>query len=174
MRGLNTQAGACREPNGPSRPIRGDPTRPPPGARTCAGAEADPADEAAAGQRGTAGPDPPLARVHADEAAGAAGLHGHQAAASARRRGLLTVPRRRTLGAVPVVEAEEAAGLYELTEVGAELCGAQRGRDAAHQAVPNAAAITAERRHLAQPARRALMTSVAEARSGRRLVARRG
>lgn len=167
-------------PSGSPGPLQARDGRPGPAppvpARTCPGAEADPADEAAAGQRGAAGPDPALARVHADEAAGAAGLHGHQAGASARRRGLLAAARRRALGAVTVVEAEEAAGLHELAEVGAELGGAQRGRDTAHQAVANGgggAAITgatAGRRHLGPPGRRvtasgrAVMTLAAGAR----------
>lgn len=74
---------------------RQSPLPPPVPARTCPGAETDPSDEAAAGQRGAAGPDPALTRVHADEAAGAAGLHGHQAGASARRRrGLLAAAPR--------------------------------------------------------------------------------
>lgn len=49
------------------------------------------------------------------------------------------------------MEAEEAAGFQELAEVGTELRGAERGRDAADQAVPGRAAIaaaTAGCRHL--------------------------
>lgn len=128
--------------------------------RTCPGAEADPADETAAGQRGAAGPDPAPARVHADEAPGAAGPHGHRTAAGIGRRGLhIAASSRRALGAVAVVEAKETAGLQELAEVGAEMGRAQRGRNAADQAVPGSSgaairAFTAGRRHLVHRALR--------------------
>lgn len=57
------------------------------------------------------------------------------------------------------MEAKETAGLQELAEVGAEMGRAQRGRNAADQAVPGSSgaairAFTAGRRHLVHRALR--------------------